>query len=59
MVETVPGGMSGRGNVYETVLGADDTSTKKAIFRNQHIYKKEYYKCHLRGQTKQGRSQER
>jgi len=48
VVETVPGGMSGRGSVYETVLGTEDTYTKKAIFRNQHIYKKEYYKSGIK-----------
>ncbi|MDY6245137.1 MAG: AAA family ATPase [Lachnospiraceae bacterium] len=34
--------------LYETVLGTDDTSAKKAIFRNQHIYKKEYYKSGIK-----------
>ena len=34
--------------LYETVLGTDDTSTKKAVFRNQHIYKKEYFKSGIK-----------
>lgn len=35
--------------LYETVLGADTSLGNKAVFKNEHIYRKPYYKTNVRG----------
>ena len=34
--------------LYEVTLGTDVTANDKAVFKNQHIYKKQYYKTNLK-----------
>ena len=34
--------------LYETVLGADNTLGNKAVFKNEHIYRKPYYKTNVK-----------
>lgn len=34
--------------LYETVLGADNTLGNKAVFKDEHIYRKPYYKTNVK-----------